>query len=144
MSVAALLNSTSVDGAHRLLDAASPMQCGTPPTPHVIATALVLTHGALYKTQKTLCHKGSAWTERNHERQSTFQRQGLLRLATLGTAVTAAVAAAVLVFQSPVAQADSAPAAPPAMGMAQKAWFPAVTLMGNAGHASPELGDLFK
>ena len=30
------------------------------------------------------------------------------------------------------------------VGVAQKAWFPAVTLTGNAGHASPELGDLFK
>ena len=30
------------------------------------------------------------------------------------------------------------------VGVAQKAWFPAVTLTGNAGHASPELGALFK
>ena len=30
------------------------------------------------------------------------------------------------------------------VGVAQKAWFPAVTLTGNAGHASPELGELFK
>ena len=30
------------------------------------------------------------------------------------------------------------------VGVAQKAWFPAVTLTGSAGHASPELGDLFK
>ena len=30
------------------------------------------------------------------------------------------------------------------VGVAQKAWFPALTLTGNAGHASPELGDLFK
>lgn len=30
------------------------------------------------------------------------------------------------------------------VGVAQKAWFPAVTLTGNAGHASPELGDLFQ
>lgn len=28
--------------------------------------------------------------------------------------------------------------------MAQTAWFPAVTLTGSAGQASPELGDLFK
>ena len=30
------------------------------------------------------------------------------------------------------------------VGVAQTAWFPAITLTGNAGHASPELGDLFK
>ena len=30
------------------------------------------------------------------------------------------------------------------VGVAQKAWFPAVTLTGSAGQASPELGDLFK
>ena len=30
------------------------------------------------------------------------------------------------------------------MGVAQTAWFPPITLTGNAGHASPELGDLFK
>ena len=38
-----------------------------------------------------------------------------LGLATLATAVTATVAAAILVFQAPVAQADATPAAPPAM-----------------------------
>ena len=30
------------------------------------------------------------------------------------------------------------------VGVARKAWFRAVTLTGNAGHASPELGDLFR
>ncbi|MFT3802021.1 MAG: efflux transporter outer membrane subunit [Burkholderiaceae bacterium] len=30
------------------------------------------------------------------------------------------------------------------VGVAQAAWFPAVTLTGSAGQASPELGDLFK
>src|SRR5450830_746074 len=30
------------------------------------------------------------------------------------------------------------------LGVAQTAWFPAVTLTGSAGQASPELGDLFK
>jgi multidrug efflux system outer membrane protein len=30
------------------------------------------------------------------------------------------------------------------VGVAQAAWFPAVTLTGNGGYASPELGDLFK
>ena len=30
------------------------------------------------------------------------------------------------------------------VGVAQAAWFPAITLTGNGGYASPELGDLFK
>ena len=30
------------------------------------------------------------------------------------------------------------------VGVAEAAWFPAITLTGNAGQASPELGDLFK
>ena len=46
---------------------------------------------------------------------SKFSQRRPLGLATLATAVTATVAAAVLVFQTPVAQADSAPAAPAAM-----------------------------
>ena len=30
------------------------------------------------------------------------------------------------------------------VGVAQAAWFPAITLTGNGGYASPELGDIFK
>ena len=44
-----------------------------------------------------------------------FSKSRPLGLATLATAVTATVAAAILVFQAPSAQADGTPAAPPAM-----------------------------
>lgn len=55
------------------------------------------------------------------------------------------VPATVLARRPDVAAAQaSVMAAQARVGVAEAAWFPAITLTGNGGHASPELGDLFK
>jgi len=60
-------------------------------------------------------------------------------------AIPAGVPGTVLARRPDVSAAQAAVLAAQArVGVAQAAWFPAVTLTGNGGFASPELGDLFK
>ena len=60
-------------------------------------------------------------------------------------AVAADVPASVLARRPDVAAAQAGVMAAQArVGVAQKAWFPAITLTGQGGYASPDLGDLFK
>lgn len=55
------------------------------------------------------------------------------------------VPATVLARRPDVSAAQAAVMAAQArVGVAEAAWFPAITLTGSGGHASPELGDLFK
>lgn len=55
------------------------------------------------------------------------------------------VPSTVLARRPDVAAAQaSVMAAQARVGVAEAAWFPAITLTGNGGHASPELSDLFK
>ncbi len=59
--------------------------------------------------------------------------------------IPAGVPGTVLARRPDVSAAQAAVLAAQArVGVAQAAWFPAVTLTGNGGFASPELGDLFK
>ncbi|AVS73675.1 efflux transporter outer membrane subunit, partial [Paracidovorax cattleyae] len=59
--------------------------------------------------------------------------------------IPAGVPGTVLARRPDVSAAQAAVLAAQArVGVAQAAWFPAVTLTGNGGYASPELGDLFK
>lgn len=59
--------------------------------------------------------------------------------------IPAGVPSAVLARRPDVAAAQaSVLAAQARVGVAQAAWFPSLTLTGSAGHASPELSDLFQ
>ena len=59
--------------------------------------------------------------------------------------IPAGVPATVLARRPDISAAQaSVLAAQARVGVAQAAWFPAITLTGNGGYASPELGDIFK
>ncbi len=59
--------------------------------------------------------------------------------------IPAGVPATVLARRHDISAAQaSVLAAQARVGVAQAAWFPAITLTGNGGYASPELGDIFK
>ncbi|WP_043341501.1 TolC family protein, partial [Comamonas sp. B-9] len=67
--------------------------------------------------------------------------QGEVRLPV----IPAGVPGTVLARRPDVSAAQaSVLAAQARVGVAQAAWFPAITLTGNGGFASPDLGDLFK